>query len=88
MKRVIVVYDDSFMPNKEIRTITGDKTYGETIFKRVTLKNRMKEETAKNRIASQKEHSFYEANSDYVIVNSGSLDDLKYKADKLIKELM
>lgn len=49
MKKVIVVYDDSFMPNKEIRTITGDKTYGETIFKRVTLKNRMRDEIAKNR---------------------------------------
>ena len=49
MKKVIVVYDDSFMPNKEIRTITGDKTYGETIFKRVTLKNRMKDEIAKNK---------------------------------------
>ncbi len=49
MKKVIVVYDDSFMPNKEIRTITGDKTYGETIFKRVTLKNRMRDEIAKNK---------------------------------------
>jgi len=49
MKKVIVVYDDSFMPNKEIRTITGDKTYGETIFKRVTLKNRMKDEVVKNK---------------------------------------
>lgn len=49
MKKVIVVYDDSFMPNREIRTITGDKTYGETIFKRVTLKNRMREEILKNK---------------------------------------
>lgn len=49
MKKVIVVYDDSFMPNKEIRTITGDKTYGETIFKRVTLKNRMRDEVLKNK---------------------------------------
>lgn len=49
MKKVIVVYDDSFMPNKEIRTITGDKTYGETIFKRVTLKNRMRDEIAKSK---------------------------------------
>ncbi|MBQ8527276.1 MAG: hypothetical protein IJ429_02265 [Lachnospiraceae bacterium] len=49
MKKIIVVYDDSFKPGKEIRTITGDKTYGETIFKRVTLKNRMKEEIAKNK---------------------------------------
>lgn len=49
MKKVIVIYDDSFMPNKEIRTITGDKTYGETIFKRVTLKDRMKDEVVKNK---------------------------------------
>ena len=49
MKRVIVVYDDSLKPNKEIRTITGDKTYGETIFKRVTLKDRMKQEIVKNK---------------------------------------
>ncbi len=48
MKKVIVVYDDSQKPNKEIRTITGDKTYGETIFKRVTLKDRMRAEVAKN----------------------------------------
>lgn len=43
MKKVIVVYDDSMMPNAEIGTITGQKSYGDTIFKRVTLKNRMKE---------------------------------------------
>ncbi len=49
MKKVIVVYDDSLKPNREIRTITGDKTYGETIFKRVTLKDRMGEEIAKNK---------------------------------------
>ncbi|MBE5880976.1 MAG: hypothetical protein E7289_01505 [Lachnospiraceae bacterium] len=49
MKKVIVVYDDSLKPNKEIRTITGDKSYGETIFKRVTLKNRIKEEVSKNK---------------------------------------
>ena len=49
MKKVIVVYDDSLKPNKDIRTITGDKTYGETIFKRVTLRDRMKDEIAKNK---------------------------------------
>ncbi len=49
MKKVIVVYDDSLKPNKEIRSITGDKSYGNTIFKRVTLKNRMREEIEKNK---------------------------------------
>ena len=38
---VIVVYDDSRRPNKNIRSITGGKSYGETIFKRITLKERM-----------------------------------------------
>ena len=49
MKKVIVIYDDSLKPNKEIRSITGDKSYGDTIFKRVTLKNRMREEIEKNK---------------------------------------
>ncbi len=43
MKKIIVIYDDSMMPEAEIGTITGQKSYGDTIFKRVTLKNRMKE---------------------------------------------
>lgn len=47
MKKIVVIYDDSQKPNKEIATITGNKSYGETIFKRVTLKDRMKEEIRK-----------------------------------------
>lgn len=43
MKKIVVIYDDSLKPNKEIRTITGNNSYGDTIFKRVTLKNRIKE---------------------------------------------
>lgn len=49
MKKIVVIYDDSLKPNKEIRSITGDKSYGETIFKRVTLKNRIKEELVGNK---------------------------------------
>ena len=44
MKSIVVVYDDSLKPNREISTITGNKSYGDTIFKRITLKNRMKED--------------------------------------------
>ena len=47
MKRIFVIYDDSKMPGKEIKTITGAKSYGETIFKRVTLKDRMEAEIVK-----------------------------------------
>lgn len=47
MKRIYVVYDDSRMPGREIRTITGGKTFGETIFKRLTLLQRISDEIEK-----------------------------------------
>lgn len=49
MKKLLVIYDDSIKPNKEIGTITGNNSYGDTIFKRVMLKNRMKSEILKNK---------------------------------------
>ena len=49
MKQIYVIYDDSKKPGKEIRTITGDKTYGQTIFKRVTLRDRMFAEIEKEK---------------------------------------
>lgn len=49
MKQIYVIYDDSKMPGKEIKTITGEKSYGETIFKRVTLKDRMYAEIGKEK---------------------------------------
>lgn len=49
MKQILLVYDDSQMPGSEIQTITGNKSFGETIFKRVTLKDRMKAEIEKSR---------------------------------------
>lgn len=48
MKQIYVIYDDSMLPEKEVKNITGKKSFGETIFKRVSLKNRMKEVIAKN----------------------------------------
>lgn len=49
MKRIYVVYDDSRMPGREIRTITGGRTFGETIFKRLTLLQRISGEIEKER---------------------------------------
>lgn len=49
MKQIYVIYDDSKMPGKEIRTITGEKSFGETIFKRVTLQQRMFDEIEKEK---------------------------------------
>ncbi|MCR4806973.1 MAG: hypothetical protein K5857_04795 [Lachnospiraceae bacterium] len=40
MKKVIVIYDDSRKPGQEISVITGHKSFGNTIFKRLSLKQR------------------------------------------------
>ena len=39
-KKVTVVYDDTRKPNREIASITGNKSFGDTIFKRKTLRER------------------------------------------------
>lgn len=43
-KKVVFIYDDSQRPNQKIREITGDKSFGETILKRKTLKERVLEQ--------------------------------------------
>lgn len=40
MKKVVVIYDDSRKPDQEIRVITGHKSFGNTIFKRQSLRQR------------------------------------------------
>ena len=40
MKKVTVIYDDSRKPDREIRVITGHKSFGDTIFKRQSLRQR------------------------------------------------
>lgn len=56
--------------------------------KRILKRDSIESETAKNRIASQKESEFYETHSDYVIVNDAGVEELKYQVNELIKELM
>lgn len=41
-KKVVVVYDDTKKPNWDIRSITGKKGFGDTIFKRISLRQRMR----------------------------------------------
>lgn len=43
MRKVIVIYDDSRKPNQDIRNITGKKSFGNTIFKRISLEARMEQ---------------------------------------------
>lgn len=40
MKKVTVIYDDSIMPCREVRNITGNKSFGNTIYKRIKLSSR------------------------------------------------
>lgn len=40
-RSVAIVYDDTRKPGKEIAGITGNKSFGETIYKRMTLKERV-----------------------------------------------
>ncbi len=48
MKNVIVLYDDSRKPCKEICRITGDKSFGQMILKRRTILDRMHESCMKS----------------------------------------
>lgn len=41
MRKLIVLYDDNRIPERRISDITGNKSFGETIFKRVSLKDRI-----------------------------------------------
>lgn len=43
MRKVLVIYDDSISPDAAVRSITGSNSFGNTIFKRVSLKEHMKE---------------------------------------------
>ncbi|MBQ7581607.1 MAG: hypothetical protein IJU25_02175 [Lachnospiraceae bacterium] len=40
MKKTVILYDDSRIPERMIRNITGNKSFGETIYKRKTLRER------------------------------------------------
>ncbi len=41
MPKVVVIYDDSRKPGRDIAGITGNKSFGETIYKRKTLRERV-----------------------------------------------
>ncbi len=65
MKDIIIIYDDSRKPNQEIKSITGEKTFGDTIYKRITLRERMKKELlqfpfVKHFLVYQKPDDIYE----------------------------
>ena len=47
LKKIVFLYEDSDRPNQKIKEITGNKTFGETILKRKTLKMRVLEEVEK-----------------------------------------
>ena len=40
MKKTVIIYDDSRIPDRMIRNITGNKSFGDTIYKRKSLRER------------------------------------------------
>lgn len=48
LKKIIFVYDDMVIPGGAVKSITGNKTFGNTIFKKKTLRSRVLEEVEKN----------------------------------------
>lgn len=90
-KNIAVVYDDTRKPGNDIAQITGNKSFGRTIYKRRTLKERVAEV-----FAGMENVSFYEAGSkemaglknahvilyfsDFGIANSKDLETIVYKA--------
>ena len=90
-KSIAVVYDDTRKPGKDIAQITGNKSFGRTIYKRRTLKERVAEV-----FAGMEGVSFYEAGSkemtelknahvilffsDFGIANIKDLEVIVYKA--------
>ncbi len=81
MKQVLIIYDDRKMPDRKIRSITGEKSFGETILKRVSLQERvnqicMSTKNACDFIVLKGNDDVYKINRDYINgkahVNSGS----------------
>jgi len=42
-KKVVVLYDDRIMPNEKIAQVSGNKTYGNILFKQKTIQQRVEE---------------------------------------------
>ena len=41
MKKAVIIYDDTRIPDRMIRDITGNKSFGDTIYKRMSLRERV-----------------------------------------------
>lgn len=42
-KKIFVLYDDRIQPNEKIAQVTGNKSYGNIIFKQKTIQKRIEE---------------------------------------------
>ena len=70
MKQVMIIYDDRKMPDRKIRSITGEKSFGETILKRVPLQERlqrvcMSAKNARDFIILKGNDSVYKLNQEF-----------------------
>ncbi|MCR5687189.1 MAG: aminoglycoside phosphotransferase family protein [Lachnospiraceae bacterium] len=92
MRNAVIIYDDSRKPGKEIAGITGGKSFGETIYKRRTLRERVAEafsdmpgvagfyDVGSREIADIKDTPVILYYSDFGIANLKELETIVYKA--------
>ena len=56
--------------------------------KRITERDNISQEKARDRIASQLSDDFLISNSDYQIINNGSIDELSMQVDRLAEKIL
>lgn len=91
-RNVVIVYDDTRKPGREIASITGNKSFGETIYKRHTLRDRVAAAFSKipqvagfydigsGEVAAFRETPVILYFSDFGIAKTEALETIVYKA--------
>lgn len=81
MRKLIVLYDDNRIPERRICDITGNKSFGETIFKRISLKDRMAQIIEKTGLCE----AFMDI-SEYDFAGRSDASFMKLYSDKAIRD--
>ena len=92
IRNVSIVYDDSRKPGRDIAAITGNKSFGQTIYKRQTLRERVAEaflaipgvagfyDSNSNECANIKNTAVILIFSDFGVADTKELETIVYKA--------
>ena len=72
---------------KECDYVVGVIANKDLRLQRICQRDGLDRESAINRISSQKDNEFYQKNCHYIIENSGNLEELKIKTEKIIRSI-